>query len=153
MQYGRPPPQLRRTSSCLVCFLCNLMGNLRGCTSTPSPFSPPSCMEGVGWEHGELAWSLHASYPCSIPHPTPLPPLRRRPLCVSVMLSPYFSTFFERRKKGRSHMKLSFMAILIHGECGEYRLAADEPLIEPGYLAALLGDGQETRAAIAAELG
>ena len=37
--------------------------------------------------------------------------------------------------------------------CGEYRLAADEPLIEPGYLAALLGDGQETRAAIAAELG
>ena len=116
MQYGRPPPQLRRTSSCLVCFLCNLMGNLRGCTSTPSPFSPPSCMEGVGWEHGELAWSLHASYPCSIPHPTPLPHLRHRPLCVSVMLSPYFSTFFERRKKGRSHMKLSFMAILIHCE-------------------------------------
>ena len=116
MQYGRPPPQIRRTSSCLVCFLCNLMGNLRGCTSTPSPFSPPSCMEGVGWEHGELAWSLHASYPCSIPHPTPLPHLRHRPLCVSVMLSPYFSTFFERRKKGRSHMKLSFMAILIHCE-------------------------------------
>ena len=82
----------------------------------PSPFSPPSCMEGVGWEHGELAWSLHASYPCSIPHPTPLPHLRHRPLCVSVMLSPYFSTFFERRKKGRSHMKLSFMAILIHCE-------------------------------------
>ena len=25
--------------------------------------------------------------------------------------------------------------------CGEYRLAADEPLIRPGYLAALLSDG------------
>ena len=25
--------------------------------------------------------------------------------------------------------------------CGEYRLAADEPLIKPGYLAALLSDG------------
>ena len=115
--YGRPPPQLRRTSSCLVCFLCNLMGNLRGCTSTPPPFPLPLAWRGwVGNTESWLAWSLHASYPCSIPHPTPLPHLRHRPLCVSVMLSPYFSTFFERRKKGGSHMKLSFMAILIHCE-------------------------------------
>ena len=89
MQYGRPPPQLRRTSSCLVCFLCNLMGNLRGCTSTPSPFSPPSCMEGVGWEHGELAGLVSARlisllYPPSNPSPSsPTPP----PLCLCDAIS------------------------------------------------------------------
>ena len=84
-----------------------------------NPLSPPSGMEGVGWEHGELAWFAAAAsarlisllYPPSNPPLSPTPP----PL-VSVMLSPYFSTFFERRKEGRSHTKLSFMAILIHGE-------------------------------------
>ena len=47
--------------------------------------------------------------------------------------------------KKMNHLNNIFIEISILvsklAQCGEYRLAADEPLIKPGYLAALLSDG------------
>ena len=49
----------------------------------------------------------------------------------------------ERKKSENQLLKVLFSndSLPCFGICGEYRLAADEPLIKPGYLAALLSDG------------
>ena len=59
---------------------------------------------------------------------------------VLFLLSYWFFLFLQPAPFKECPMpSLSFL--LMRALCGEYRLAADEPLIKPGYLAALLSDG------------